>query len=289
LLAIPQGLLSLLLGLALAPPMQRWNTAFARAILGPTRSTELAQRVRRLAESRAETVDTQAAELRRIERDLHDGTQARLVTMGMSLGLAEELFDTRPQAARRLLAEARESSSLALAELRSLVRGIHPPVLAERGLAAALRALALALPLPVRVDIELPGRPPAPVESAAYFAAAEALTNVAKHSDANQAWLHVRYSGDRLSMTVGDDGTGGADPRGGTGLRAIQRRLAALDGTLALASPPGGPTILTMELPCELSSPKTSSSYETGWSGNCRRTTSRSWRRSTMNRSCCLP
>ncbi len=264
LLAIPQGLLCLVAGLALGPPMLRLNTAFARLLLGPTRSAELALRVRRLAESRAETVDAQAAELRRIERDLHDGAQARLVALGMSLGLAEDLFATRPDDARKLLAEAREASGLALADLRGLVRGIHPPVLAERGLDGGLRAVALALPLGVRVDIDLPGRLPAPVESAAYFAVAEALANVVKHSGADHAWLEVRHANGRLAMTVGDDGRGGADPGRGSGLAGIRRRLAAFDGTLHLNSPPGGPTIVTMELPCELSSPRTSSSCETG-------------------------
>jgi signal transduction histidine kinase len=263
-LAIPQGLLSLFLGLAGWPWTQRLHGRFAHSMLAPTASAELALRVRRLTETRAETVDAQAAELRRIERDLHDGAQARLVALGMSLGMAEDLFATKPEAALRLLGEAREASDKALAELRDLARGIHPPVLAERGLDGAVRALALALPLPVHVDIELAGHARAPVESAAYFAIAETLANVAKHSRATRAWIRVHHSGGRLVMTVGDDGAGGADPRHGTGLAGIERRLAAFDGTLHVASPPGGPTIVTMELPCELSSPKTSPSSGTG-------------------------
>jgi signal transduction histidine kinase len=173
--------------------------------------------------------------------------------------------------------EARDSSVKALAELRDLVRGVHPPVLADRGLADAVRALALDSPLQVRVTSELPGRPPAPVESAAYFAVSELLANVAKHADAGMVWIDIRHDGgmsgtsgiSRTSGTSGtsgmvrigvtDDGRGGADPARGTGLHGIERRLAAFDGVLAVSSPPGGPTVVNMEIPCALSSPKTSS------------------------------
>jgi signal transduction histidine kinase len=181
----------------------------------------------------------------------------------MTIGLAEELVERDPAAARKLLAEAREASGTALVELRHLVRGIHPPVLAERGLDGAVRALALSLPVPTTVDGGVPDRLATPVESAAYFAAAEALTNVARHSGATTAWVSLRCEGDKLFMMVGDDGHGGADPGAGTGLHGIERRLAAFDGTMALSSPPGGPTVVTMELPCALSSPKTSPSSET--------------------------
>jgi len=255
--AIPQGVLILALGLATAPVLLRLHDRFTRLMLGPTRQAVLDQRVRVLTRTRAETVDAQAAELRRIERDLHDGAQARIVSLGMSLGLAEDLVTRDPVAAQKLLAEARDASDRALAELRDLVRGIHPPVLAERGLDGAVRALALTLPITVEVDIELHGRPQAPVESAGYFAVAEALANVAKHSHATHVWVLVRHNGRGLGMTVSDDGVGGADPMRGTGLRGIERRLAAFDGTVAVSSPPGGPTVVTMELPCELSSPKT--------------------------------
>ncbi|MGM1063393.1 sensor histidine kinase [Saccharothrix sp. Mg75] len=234
-----------------------------RWLLAPGATAALTDRVRVLADSRADTVDAQAAELRRIERDLHDGAQARLVALGMSLGMAEELLARDPDAARGLLAEARQSSSQALAELRGLVRGIHPPVLADRGLDGALRALALAHPLPVEVDLELDGRPEAPVESAAYFAVAETLTNSAKHSGATGAWVRVRHEGGRLVLVIGDNGRGGAEPAEGGGLRGIERRLAAFDGRLGIASPVGGPTVVTMELPCGLSSVKTSSSSGT--------------------------
>jgi signal transduction histidine kinase len=255
--SLPQGVIFLLVGVALAPSVRRLDAAFDRLLLGPTKAAELRLRVDRLTTTRAETVDAQAAELRRIERDLHDGAQARLVSLGMALGLAEEMLDRDPQAARKLLAEARESSGTALVELRHLVRGIHPPVLAERGLDGAVRALAMSLPLPVTVDGALDGRLDTPVESAAYFAVAEALTNVTRHSHATSAWISLWWSAGALSIMVGDDGTGGANPSGGTGLHGIERRLAAFDGTMTLTSPPGGPTIVTMELPCVLSSPKT--------------------------------
>ena len=245
------------------PRAARLHATVVRWLLAPSATAALTDRVRVLADSRADTVGAQAAELRRIERDLHDGAQARLVALGLSLGMAEELLARDPKAAQELLAEARHSSTQALAELRHLVRGIHPPVLADRGLDGALRALALAHPLPVEVDLELDGRPEAPVESAAYFAVAETLTNVAKHSGASAAWVRVRHEGGRLSLMIGDDGRGGAEATEGGGLRGIERRLAAFDGTLGIASPVGGPTIVTMELPCELSSVKTSSSSGT--------------------------
>jgi len=232
------------------------NSHLTRSLLGPTESAQLTLRVRQLAESRAETVDTQAAELRRIERDLHDGAQARLAALSMNLGMAEEMVGRDPAQAQQLLTEARESAGQALSELRDLVRGIHPPVLADRGLEGAVRALALACPLPVDVKIELPGRPPAPVESAAYFAVAEALANLVKHSAATTAWIQISHADERLHLMVGDDGIGGAEVRPGGGLHGIQRRLAAFDGTLTVASPTGGPTTVIMELPCESSSLK---------------------------------
>ncbi|HEX3784936.1 MAG TPA: sensor domain-containing protein [Pseudonocardiaceae bacterium] len=241
-------------------------TTYARLnrwLLGPVQSEALAKRVVQLTESRAETVDTQAAELRRIERDLHDGAQARLVSLGMSLGMAEEIIASDPKTAQSLLAEARESTGLALSELRDLVRGIHPPVLADRGLDGAVRALAMASALPVEVTVELPGRPPAPVESAVYFAVAETLTNVAKHSGATSGWVRVTHTDGRLGVMVGDDGRGGASVASGGGLHGIERRLSAFDGIVNIASPLGGPTIVTMELPCVLSSVKTSPSSET--------------------------
>ncbi|GAA1886026.1 sensor histidine kinase [Actinomadura bangladeshensis] len=257
------GALLLALSVPAGGALLKAHALFSRSLLAPTRSA-LAARVQQLTETRSETVDASAAELRRIERDLHDGAQARLVALSMNIGLAEEMMKHDPEAAQQLLAEAREASGTALTELRDLVRGIHPPVLAERGLDGAVRALALTLPLPVDVHIELPGRTEAPVESAAYFAVAEMLANVVKHSAARRAWIQIEHSAGRLLMIVGDDGTGGADPGAGGGMRGIERRLAAFDGTMAVTSPPGGPTVVTMELPCALSSPKISPSSGTG-------------------------
>ncbi|MDW5330595.1 sensor histidine kinase [Plantactinospora sp. KLBMP9567] len=257
LLCLPQGAVILAGGLWAAPWLGRVDAYFARLFLAPTRAAELRLRVTQLTVTRADTVDAQAAELRRIERDLHDGVQARLVSLGMMIGLADELIDRNPVAAHELLAEARESSGTALVELRHLVRGIHPPVLAERGLDGAVRALVLSLPIPITVDAALPGRPDTPVESAAYFAVAETLTNMIRHSRARTGSVSLRHTDGVLTMVVTDDGTGGADPASGTGLRGIERRLAAFDGTITLSSPPGGPTVITMELPCALSSPRT--------------------------------
>ncbi|MEV5704214.1 sensor histidine kinase [Actinoallomurus sp. NPDC052274] len=244
------------IGIWLAPRLMRASSVVTKGLLAPTRERELELRVAHLTESRSDALDTQAAELRRIERDLHDGAQARLVAMGMSLGTIEALMDRDPEKARRLLAEARESSSKALTELRDLVRGIHPPVLAERGLGDAVRALAMASPLRTEVTVELPGRLEAPVESAAYFAVSEVLTNAAKHSGAQRVWIDIRHEDDRLRIVITDDGRGGADASHGTGLRGIERRLGTFDGVLALSSPVGGPTMVTMELPCVLTSPR---------------------------------
>ncbi len=238
------------------PLLLRAHAWAAASLLAPTREAMTAQ-VGQLAESRSQAVDASAAELRRIERDLHDGAQARLVSLGMNIGFAEQILRDNPDLALNLLAEARASSGQALTELRTLVRGIHPPVLAERGLDGAVQALTLSLPLPVDLHIELAGRASAPVESAVYFAIAEALANLVKHSGANRAWVQVEYHSGKLVAIVGDNGTGGASLRPGGGLRGVERRLAAFDGVLALTSPVGGPTVVTMELPCELSLART--------------------------------
>jgi signal transduction histidine kinase len=252
------GLALATLGVAIAPWALRGYTGLARILLAPGQA-ELTQRVYHLTQTRTETIDSGAAEIRRIERDLHDGAQARLVAVGMTLGAAEDLIGTQPDAARALLTEARTASAQALAELRALVRGIHPPVLADRGLADAIRALALDSGLKVDVIAELPGRPQPPVESAAYFAVCELLANISKHAGTRQAWIDLHYERGLLRIDVADNGSGGADPADGTGLRGIERRVAAFDGILALNSPVGGPTVATMEIPCALSSPKTSS------------------------------
>jgi signal transduction histidine kinase len=235
-----------------APWLLRAYAGLASSLLAPTGGAELARRVEHLAQTRTETIDTGAAEIRRIERDLHDGAQARLVAMGMTLDAAGHLIDEDPKAARALLIEARDNSAKALAELRALVRGILPPVLADRGVADAIRALALDTPLRTHLVSDLGGRPPAPVESAAYFAVSELLANVSKHAQAGQAWVDIRYTEGMLRIGVSDDGNGGADAAHGTGLQGIERRLAAFDGVLAISSPPGGPTAVTMEIPCAL-------------------------------------
>jgi signal transduction histidine kinase len=253
------GLAMCLTGIAAAPALLRGYGLLAGAMLAPTGHAELEQRVRQLTETRTEALDTGAAEIRRIERDLHDGAQARLVAMGMTLDAAGQIIDSNPEAARALLYEARDASVKALAELRDLVRGIHPPVLADRGLADAIRALALDRPMRIHLASELPGRPPAPIESAAYFAVSELLANVSKHAEARQTWIDIRHTDGMLRIGVTDNGHGGAEPARGTGLRGIEHRLAAFDGVLAISSPPGGPTAVTMEIPCALSSPKTSS------------------------------
>jgi signal transduction histidine kinase len=216
----------------------------------------LEQRVQVLTETRAESVDYSATELRRIERDLHDGAQARLVALSMNLGMADELFAHDPQAARQLIAEARTTTRAALVDLRDVVRGIHPPVLADRGLAGAVQALALDMALPVTVSTDLSGRPPAPVESAFYFALTECLANVGKHSGARHVWIELTHKAEVLTAIVGDDGAGGADPANGTGMKGVMRRLSAFDGTMRVSSPALGPTIITLEVPCGLSLPK---------------------------------
>jgi signal transduction histidine kinase len=245
-------------GVAAAPWLLRAYGLLAASLLAPPGQAELALRVRHLSQTRSEALDTGAAEIRRIERDLHDGAQARLVAMGMTLDAAGQILDTNPDAARALLFEARDASVKALAELRALVRGIHPPVLADRGLADAVHALTLDTPLRIHLASDLYGRPPAPVESAAYFAVSELLANVSKHAEARETWIDIRHTDQMLRIGVTDNGHGGADPARGSGLRGIERRLAAFDGILAIASPPGGPTAVTMEIPCELSLPKIS-------------------------------
>jgi signal transduction histidine kinase len=222
------------------------------------REQELEARVGTLTQSRRSVLEIQELELRRVERDLHDGAQARLVSLGMSLGLAEQLIQTNPDEAQQLLADARATAGEALSDLRDLVRGIHPPVLADRGLDGAIRALVVTVPIPVEVTIDLPpGGLAEPVESALYFAVAESIANIVKHSRARTAWIRAEYTPEMLSVVVGDDGCGGADPDGGSGLAGVARRLAAFDGTLSVVSPRGGPTILRVEIPCEPSSPKT--------------------------------
>jgi signal transduction histidine kinase len=223
--------------------------AHAAALLMRSPDRELTERISVLERSRAGAVDVQEAELRRIERDLHDGAQARLVALGMSLGMAERKLATEdPEAARRLLAEARTGAGEALRELRDLARGIHPPLLADRGLDAAVRALASASPISVTVSATMPGRPKPPVESAAYFVVAEALANAGKHAQATRVDVRIALEGEELAVEVHDDGVGGADPAG-SGLDGLRRRVEALDGTLTVLSPEGGPTTIRARIP----------------------------------------
>jgi signal transduction histidine kinase len=231
-----------------------------RPLLGLASNADLMRRVQRLTESRAVAVDTAAADLRQLERDLHDGAQARLVALGMHLRAVEKLIPVSPDAALALVAEARETSARALTELRELVRGVHPPVLADRGLGDAVRALALDTPLRIETEVSLPARLPAPIETACYFAVAEVLANAVKHSGAREARICVTHADDVLRIVVTDFGLGGADATRGSGLAGVERRLASFDGILALSSPAGGPTMVVMEVPCASSSPKISSS-----------------------------
>jgi signal transduction histidine kinase len=235
----------------------RLDTRAAAALLGPNLAKELRLRVESLAESRSEVVDAADAERRRIERDLHDGAQQRLVSMAMNLGLARRMLKNLPpeeQAARAMsvIDEAHLEAQAAIVELRELVRGLHPVVLEDRGLDAALSGIAARAPLPVRLTVELPRRAAPAVEAVAYFVVSEALTNIAKHARASRAEVDVRQNRSRLVITVTDDGVGGADPGKGTGLAGLRQRTASVDGALEIVSPLGGPTILTVELPCEL-------------------------------------
>jgi signal transduction histidine kinase len=207
-------------------------------------------RIRRLEETRAGAVNVQESELRRIERDLHDGAQARLVALGMSLGRAEQALDQDPEAVRALLAEARRGAGEALTELRDLARGIRPPILTDRGLGPAVAALTARTPLPVTVSVDVPKRPGAAVETAAYFTVAEALANAIKHGSAERVDIRIKSEDGVLVTEVVDDGSGGADASG-PGLTGLRQRAEALDGTLRVESPEGGPTTVRAELPCE--------------------------------------
>jgi signal transduction histidine kinase len=221
----------------------------AAALLGPTSAAGLRRRVAVLTTNRAAAVEGQHREIHRIERDLHDGAQARLVALSADLGLAGETFDEDPEQARILVEHARDSAVLALAELRDLVRGIGPPVLTDRGLPAALESVAARSPIPMTISTHLATRPPATVEAATYFVVCEALANAAKHSGAHLVTVDVHRQGNECVVTVTDDGNGGADPHG-SGLRGLADRVAALDGQLSVDSPPGGPTIIRAALPC---------------------------------------
>jgi signal transduction histidine kinase len=194
-------------------------------------------------------VDTAAADLRRIERDLHDGAQARLVALAMDLGMAKEKLLEDPEAAARMVGEAHGEVKIALQELRDLARGIHPAILTDRGLDAALSSVSARCTVPVAVTVELPGRPAAAIEGIAYFTVSELLQNVSKHSGASRASVDVWRADDRLMIQVADDGRGGADVSSGSGLAGLAERLDSVDGLFVVSSPPGGPTTVTAELP----------------------------------------
>ena len=243
---------ALLLAAPVAAALVTWiDTRTATALLGPSRSHVLERRVESLAESRAGVVDAADAERRRIERDLHDGAQQRLVSLAMNLGMARENLTDLPQEARQVIAEAHDEAKEALAELRSLVRGLHPAVLDDRGLDAALSGIAARAPLPVRLLVSVPRRASPTVEAVAYFVVSECLANIAKHAAAKQAEIEVRRTGDLLRILICDDGVGGADPARGTGLASLAQRAGSVDGSMHVDSPAGGPTRITVELPCE--------------------------------------
>jgi signal transduction histidine kinase len=222
----------------------------ARALLGRSETGALAERVTQLVTSRQQVVDSVEAERRRMERDLHDGAQQRLVSLAMTLGRAKNRLGDKEPAVRTLIEEAHSEAMHAIAEIRDLTRGLHPPVLTDRGLDAAISAVAARSPVPVRVEVSVEPRPSLTVESIAYFVVTEALTNVAKHARAARAEVEIRRVGDVLRVVVKDDGQGGADPELGSGLRGLADRVAGVDGRLEVVSPPGGPTVLTAEVPC---------------------------------------
>jgi signal transduction histidine kinase len=232
------------------------DAALTVPLLGRSRVDDLGRRVVRLQESRSEVLDAADAERRRIERDLHDGAQQRLTSLAMNLGIAKATLTDLPEPARRALDDAHLEAKAALTELRATVRGLHPAVLDDRGLDAALSGLAGRSPVPVDLTVELPSRPPRTVEAIAYFVVSESLTNVVKHSGASRVRVSVTQSPAagsavaRLHVRVVDDGVGGADPTRGTGLLGLRQRVASVDGTLTIESPSGGPTMLEAVLPC---------------------------------------
>jgi signal transduction histidine kinase len=243
------------LGLALGAPwltraLARVDVTVARWLLAPRRADVLDEQVKNLETSRAAAVDSAEAERRRIERDLHDGAQQRLVALAMGLGTARERLDEDPEAGRQLVADAHEEAKAALKEIRDLVRGIHPVILEDRGLDAALSAVVARSPVPVTLSVDVAERPPPAVESTAYFVVSEALTNVARHAEATRAAVTIARAGDRLVVEVRDDGKGGAVLGPGTGLTGLHDRITALGGSMHVVSPEGGPTTLLAEIPC---------------------------------------
>ena len=243
------------IGVALVAP---WATlgathlqsAMSRRLLGRTSESEAAELIGRAEHRRTAAVLSAETERRRIERDLHDGAQQRLVALAAELGAAREKLDDDPDGAKVLVASAHEEAKAALKDIRDLVRGIHPVILEDRGLDAALSAVVARSPVPVRLQVDVAPRPPAAVESAAYFIVNEALTNIARHAQATRAEVAIERAGSRLVIEVRDDGIGGADASRGTGLQGLRERVDGLGGSLRVISPDGGPTTLSVELPC---------------------------------------
>ncbi|MEU6551958.1 histidine kinase [Streptomyces sp. NPDC046915] len=252
--ALFAGLRLAVVAMAITSLLARAHGAVARRLLTARPKVRLAERVRELAVTRAEALDAHDAELRRIERDLHDGAQAGMVAVSLRLGMIKRALAQRPEQAPEMVDAAQQLAEQALQSLRRLVRGIYPPVLADRGLVDAVRAVAGLCEVPTKIDVDdadgPPARAPAAVEAAAYFVVSEALTNVAKHSGARTALVWLRVTDSTISIRVEDDGRGGASEDAGGGLLGLRRRVAAFDGSTELFSPPGGPTVLKVEIPC---------------------------------------
>jgi signal transduction histidine kinase len=250
LLFVPAGLALVPLPPRATRALARLDVAAARWLLSPSRTEELEERIDTLRETQARSVDIAMADRRQIERDLHDGAQQRLLTLGMDLSMALEKFETDPDAARALVGDAHHELQRAVAELRNLARGVHPAVLTDRGLDAALSSLAARSPVPVRLDVNLGARPPASVEATAYFIVAESLTNAARYANATAIDVRVRQLDGKLQVEVADNGLGGAQERPGGGLAGLADRASSVEGSLRVSSPAGGPTIVAAEFPC---------------------------------------
>jgi signal transduction histidine kinase len=248
------GIVVLPVGMFVLPVVATLHVLLAKALLGPNTTEQLTEKAEHLQASRARGVDAAEAERRRIERDLHDGAQQRLVAVAMGLGRAKSKLDADPESAKALIDEAHADAKLAVSELRDLARGIYPAVLGDRGLDAALSSIAAKCPIPVDVHVAIDPRPPAAVESTAYFIVGECLTNIAKHSGASgakvNAWREERPTGDLVVVEITDDGHGGASLRSGGGLAGLADRAATIDGVMTVVSPVGGPTVIRADLPC---------------------------------------
>lgn len=252
------GVAVLPLSLTVARGWALMDVALARTLLGPSprhRVNQLSEQVLTLTEARAQVVEAADSERRRIERDLHDGVQQQLVSLSMNLGLTRRTLKDLPEPAREALTQAHEQAKQSLTDLRQLVRGLHPAVLDDLGLDAALSGIVARSPVPARLRVDLPHRPPATIEAAAYFVVSEALANVAKHAEATEVGVRVEHHdeplrGEMIEVTVTDNGRGGADEQAGSGLRGLAQRVHGVDGTLRIDSPAGGPTVITAELPC---------------------------------------